>query len=260
MSQNRTTFREWGEFNKVIAEIYEKYDKTHGAVALISGAHTFLQYYTPRINEALRENAENLLSRINWGSTILDVGILMDVLNRPENVTRSSQALLRDLFNDLTILLALADPWSQDRLRILNEQRVLGSALQRSPFRDSFQVKTLPSCHLSDLEESLHEYKPRIIHFSGHGSERGLVFENARRSDIAMPSKLVAMLTEAREDNLQAVILNACYSTTQAQSIANTVGRVIAMEGHIGDNNATRFTESFYRALGAGRSFDSAFN
>ena len=82
---------------------------------------------------------------------------------------------------------------------------------------------------------------------------------NARFADLR---SLAATLALARQDGLEAVILNACDSAIlrlKAQLIANAVGRAIAMRGPIQDKAAIEFTRSFYGALGEGRSFDLAF-
>ena len=55
------------------------------------------------------------------------------------------------------------------------------------------------------------------------------------------------------------VVLNACYSETQAKSIAKHIPFVIGMNQAIGDNAAIAFSVGFYKALGAGRSVKDAY-
>jgi hypothetical protein len=62
-----------------------------------------------------------------------------------------------------------------------------------------------------------------------------------------------------KELGLKGVVMNACYSETQAEIIANAVGSVIAMEGPVSDNAAIQFTGSFYGCLGDGLSFERAY-
>ena len=55
------------------------------------------------------------------------------------------------------------------------------------------------------------------------------------------------------------VILNACYSETQAKTIAKHIPFVIGMNQAIGDEAAIAFSVGFYKALGAGRSVKEAY-
>jgi hypothetical protein len=55
------------------------------------------------------------------------------------------------------------------------------------------------------------------------------------------------------------VVLNACYSEAQAKAIAEYIPFVIGMKQAIGDQAAIAFAVGFYRALGAGRSLEEAY-
>jgi len=59
---------------------------------------------------------------------------------------------------------------------------------------------------------------------------------------------------------VECVILNACYSETQAKAIAEHIDYVVGMSQAIGDKAATAFSVGFYRAVGAGRTIEDAFN
>lgn len=121
--------------------------------------------------------------------------------------------MVRNLQSASTIPLVLADPQPEQRLRLLEENRRLEESLQSTSFRDSLTIKDLSSCRLQDLGPGLLRHKPRIVHFSGHGSEHGLVLEgttgNAQTGSL---QPLANMLTLARQDGLEAVMLNACDS------------------------------------------------
>jgi hypothetical protein len=58
---------------------------------------------------------------------------------------------------------------------------------------------------------------------------------------------------------VKCVVLNACYAVTQAEAIARYVDYVIGMKKDIGDEASVQFSVGFYDALGAGRSFEKAF-
>ena len=56
------------------------------------------------------------------------------------------------------------------------------------------------------------------------------------------------------------MVLNACYSESQAQAIAKHIDCVIGMSNAIGDEAAISFAAAFYQALGYGRSVQAAFD
>jgi len=78
----------------------------------------------------------------------------------------------------------------------------------------------------------------------------------ARSEDLqALPD----LLSLGCKYGLEAVVLNACEPTTEAQPMADAVGMVVVMKSPILDESAITFTSSFYRALGDGESFDEAY-
>src|SRR5262249_31741488 len=60
--------------------------------------------------------------------------------------------------------------------------------------------------------------------------------------------------------HVKCVVLNACYSDVQAQSIGSVVEYVIGMSRAIGDRAAIKFSTGFYDALASGRSYTDAFH
>jgi len=69
----------------------------------------------------------------------------------------------------------------------------------------------------------------------------------------------LAGLFELFADQVQCVVLNACYSDVQAVAIARHIPYVIGMNAAIGDRAAIEFAISFYDALGAGREIPFAY-
>jgi hypothetical protein len=56
------------------------------------------------------------------------------------------------------------------------------------------------------------------------------------------------------------VVLNACYSEIQANAIAEHIDYVVGMNSIIGDDAAIQFAVGFYDELGAGWSYEDAYN
>jgi hypothetical protein len=69
----------------------------------------------------------------------------------------------------------------------------------------------------------------------------------------------LGFLFSTLKDNIRVVVLNACYSRVQPESISQVVECVVGMGQQIGDYAAIVFAASFYRAIGFGRSIKQAF-
>jgi hypothetical protein len=78
------------------------------------------------------------------------------------------------------------------------------------------------------------------------------------RSHPVEPEALAALF-ELVADQVQCVVLNACYSEIQANAIAIHIPYVIGMSQAIGDEAAIAFAVGFYQALGGGRSIEDAY-
>ena len=72
-------------------------------------------------------------------------------------------------------------------------------------------------------------------------------------------AQALANLFELFADQVKCVVLNACYSEVQATAIVAHIDAVIGMNQPIGDTAAVRFSEGFYRGLGAGKDVEFAY-
>jgi CHAT domain len=188
--------------------------------------------------------------------------VLWDIFNTlsPDDLgTPSLRRLFQEIQRPLVVLVVSADPKNLDRLRLAQERRELEDALRRTRLRDAFEIHDKSSCRVQDITRALDDHGPSILHFSGHGNRKGLYFENdSGKAQLVKPDALANLFEQ--QNRLQLVILNAYYTVDQAQTIANKVGYVIAMEDAIQDRDAIHFTRELYTALGSGRDFESAFS
>lgn len=158
------------------------------------------------------------------------------------------------------ILILAANPRVTEPLRLDVEVRTIEEAIRRYGQREHFEIKSHWAVRARDLRRALLDYKPQIVHFSGHGAgEEGLVIESDDQnvSNRITPKALANLLSEFR--SVQCVLLNACYSHVQAQQIHQYMDYVIGMNQAINDSSAIAFAEGFYDALGAGRSYEEAY-
>lgn len=158
------------------------------------------------------------------------------------------------------ILFLAADPSDATRLRLGKELREIREKLQLSKQRDHFLIESRESVRPGDITQGIFDVEPQIVHFSGHGTATGeLCFENfSGKSQFVRPAAL-ASLFELVAKQICCVVLNACYSELQAKAIVKHIPFVIGMSRAIGDKAAIEFATGFYKALGAGHSFEKAY-
>lgn len=111
---------------------------------------------------------------------------------------------------------------------------------------------------LDQIQQELLNNRPRILHFSGHGSPGELVFENRDGSSAVLNGDLMASIVEAYGE-LDCIVFHACFTEDVARACAKHVSTVIGSTGSINDETAPTFTFAFYQAVAHGRSYENAF-
>jgi WD40 repeat protein/energy-coupling factor transporter ATP-binding protein EcfA2 len=158
-----------------------------------------------------------------------------------------------------TILFLAANPHSTTHLRLDQEARAIEAALRRAAQREQFTFIAKWAVRPEDLRRALLELQPQIVHFSGHGvADEGIVLEDATGAPIVVSTDALRQFF-ALFPQVECVILNACYTDTQAEAIAETVPAVIGMRQAAGDSAAKTFSIGFYDALGAGQTIEFAY-
>ncbi|WP_017743899.1 CHAT domain-containing protein [Scytonema hofmannii] len=158
------------------------------------------------------------------------------------------------------VLLLSANPTGSSQLRLSEEMREIKEGLKRSTMRDQYLIVTAEAVRYTDIHRSLLDYEPHIIHFSGHGvQEEGLVFEDELGQIKLVSAEALAELFQLFADQVECVVLNACYSEMQAHAIAKHIKYVIGMSLEIRDTDAIKFSIGFYDALWSGKTVDFAY-
>lgn len=157
------------------------------------------------------------------------------------------------------VLLVFANPQDSDQLRLGAEERVIRESIRRSANRDNIALKSLTAATPHDLRRALLDENFDVVQISGHGSGRGLLFEDERGAVHLLRQEVLADLFEPYTDTLKCVVLNACYSVSQGELISLGIPFTVAMENAISDHSAIEFSRGFYDAIGAGRDFDFAY-
>lgn len=121
----------------------------------------------------------------------------------------------------IKILFLASDPSDASRLRLGQELRDIQQKLQLAKYRDKFVLEQRLSVRPGDISDAILDVEPHIVHFSGHGTNTGeLYFENGLGKIQPVKPDALAALFELVNEQVYCVVLNACYSETQAKAIS----------------------------------------
>lgn len=156
------------------------------------------------------------------------------------------------------ILILASNPHND--LNLEHEIRELKGVIEKSLNREELHVEDELAVRVEDLQELLLKHHPQVVHFCCHGSgEQGLVFDSDTGQEKLLRTEALANLFKLFASTVECVILNACYSETQADAIVNHVNYVIGIKQEIRDVAAIAFSKGFYRALGYSCTYEEAY-
>ena len=158
------------------------------------------------------------------------------------------------------IFLAASEPTNAGPIRSGIEFRKIEEEFQKSANRDQFQLRYCLATQVRDLRGALLEFRPHILHFSGHGVEEGLLCflnESGRESQVRTGG--LANLFQLFSSDVKCVLLNACYSEQQAAEISQHIPYVVGMNDGIELDSAIAFSVGFYQVIAAGGGIEEAF-
>ena len=158
-----------------------------------------------------------------------------------------------------TILFLAANPSGTDRLELDREARSIRVELERSGYRDCFELETRWAAEPLDLLRELRKLKPTVVHFSGHSGQNGLFFQAADGSPQVVSAEALEATFGAAGASVSVVVLNACYTEAQAEALLAHVDCVVGMSGAIRDDAARSFAIGFYGGLGERESVAAAY-
>ena len=154
----------------------------------------------------------------------------------------------------LTILFLAANPQDTQKLALDQEVRSITEAIRKSEGRDGIEFFSRWAVQSLDILQAINETDPEIIHFSGHGSEKGEIVLDDGSGNIAMVSVASA------SKKVRMIFFNACFSQKEAQAVVDKVEAAIGMNTEIGDEAAIVFAAQFYSSIGFGKNLQQAFD
>ena len=161
----------------------------------------------------------------------------------------------------LTILFLAANPQDTQKLALDKEVRSITDAIRRSEGRDGIEFFSRWAVQSLDILQAINETDPEIIHFSGHGSEKGEIVLDDGSGNMAMVSKeAMAAAVASASKKVRLIFFNACFSQKEAQAVVEKVEAAIGMNTEIGDEAAIVFAAQFYSSVGFGQNLQQAFD
>ena len=193
------------------------------------------------------------------------------VAPKEENKQSTAQAFMSNNENNetasgkLKILMMTANPSGTTKLNLDKEYARISEKLQDK--QEQFNLIVRRAVSDTEFKEFTETIKPAIIHFSGHGEggqDGGIVVQNDDKNGYEMIStdSLDALFEYFTEEAiaLKAVLLNACHTEEQAQTISKYVPYVLGTTTAIGDEAAIAFSTGFYFKLAElGATIEQAF-
>lgn len=167
---------------------------------------------------------------------------------------------LMKLPTQITVLFLAANPQDQSSLRLDEENRTIVEKIRASEHRDAIKLISRWAVRPGDLQQALNEHQPHIVHFSGHGNQDSIVFQNADGTTKPVSKPAIAATLSTGGDNVRVVLFNSCFSQGQAEAVTEHIEVAIGMNDSIGDEAARIFAGQFYSAIGFGRSVKNAFD
>lgn len=157
----------------------------------------------------------------------------------------------------LKIALLVTNPDYRASLQTGIEARDIDAAVKLGGNPEKVDIKIFPAPTFDTLVDALNSYRPDILHFSGHGGGRSLVFDNVRAGEdggTILDFGMVARLVESARYKPKLLVLAACDTSDGADQFLRVIPAVVAMKDSIGDEAACEFSSRFYRSLTSGAS------
>jgi CHAT domain-containing protein len=161
----------------------------------------------------------------------------------------------------LRIALLVTNPDSQASLQTGVEARYIDESIRLASRASEVDLKVVLAPTLDTLLDMLNSYRPDVIHFSGHGGGRALVFDNEKAGHdggTVLDFDMIARVVGATSTAPKLLVLVACDTVDGADRFLDAVPVVIAMAAAVDDVAACEFSARFYRSLSGGATISNS--
>jgi len=161
------------------------------------------------------------------------------------------------------VLYLMANPIRRRSLRVDAEVRNVSEEIRRSAFRDNITLHQSPAANLDSVLRGLNDYRPRIVHFSGHGDSGGLAVDDGGMKRVKhkfLTFDILGQAFQATDSPPDVVVLSACESAGARKALLGPTKAIIVMQDTISDIAAVAFATKLYGAIASGQSLQAAFD
>lgn len=246
-------------------QVAKELDKRYGAIeATIFGA---IAAYWPSSANFPRTVVQNIFLEIRSRVQAEFLG-LADPLAPQKVAGAEAEAPPTHSYNPrLSILFVSAEPSRAPSGRRLGEAlnldvefREIQRAIEVGQFRDQIDITPVLASTAQELLDNLNRVRPRIVHFSGHGTPaQGIVLVDDDGNAFRVGPDFLATVFTTLSSSIEVVVLNACYSADQAAAIGSSIAVTIGTNSTISDKAAIGFSRAFYSAIANGLTVAQAF-
>lgn len=231
-------------------------DQTDLRNAVISLLARYNQLQARHLQGVIRDGEAQLSENQIRFAALEMIEILREELNGREAPATSAAPTEQQR---IRILFFAANPLGPAQLNLGREVREIEGALARARLRDRFELIQAHATRPKDFLRRILEEKPEFVHFSGHGTDEGLYMLDDEDQPVLLPTKTLADVFKLFSQVVGCVLLNACFSATQARQIREYVPHVIGTSQKLEDTHAIEFAALFYTAIGEGQDIAFAF-
>lgn len=203
-----------------------------------------------RRDDALRQELDRLSDQASAAALVAAT---------EERLNQQIEAIRPPKREQLRILYVTAT--AQGDLRVDEEIRRVKAAVRAATHRDQVLIEHLPAATPSDFLDGLTRLRPHVVHFSGHAGENVLEFDSGKITlgpGTTVTAAAFQSAINAPDEPPILVVLNACNSAAQLNSLLGKVAIAIGMSDSVGDADAITFATRFYRTLAEGQSVNAA--
>ena len=161
----------------------------------------------------------------------------------------------------LRIAYLVTNPQPAATLNTLQEAKQVIKTISSSSHAEKIDLRPVLAPSFDDLIDELNRFKPHVVHFSGHGGDESLLFDNetiGQSGGTALDFDTIAELLAAVDFKPSGLVLMACDTVSGATKFLDHTGFVVAMADSIDDNAASEFSVRFYRSIADGVALDNA--
>lgn len=164
-------------------------------------------------------------------------------------------------FKPKKILFVCSSPNDKNPLDFGKEFKKIKMALQNSEKREHFEIMIETGVEADDFLRLITKHQPDFLHITMHASKsKGLYFEGNQGEEQAIsPEELAEIFALIYKKYIpELVVLSACNSLSQAESIRSYTNHVIGMQDFLPEDAGIIYAEKLYEMLFDGESIDYA--